>query len=79
MEEKFIEKAIKDSLEKLISEKIEQEIAEKIKDFKKELEDRKDQYIAEIMKGIRIIHEREHNSMQMNYKIIFENVFRLEK
>ena len=79
MEEKFIEQALKESVRKLVSDKIEQEIAQKINKFKKELEDRKDQYIAEVMKGIRIYHERDIDSMQMNYKIIFENVVRLEK
>lgn len=79
MEEKFIEQILKDSVEKIVSEKIEQEIASKIQTFKRELEDRKDQYIAEVMKGIRIIHERDMMSMGINYKIIFENVVRLEK
>lgn len=78
MEERFIEQAIKDSVERLVSEKIEQEIANKIQTFKRELEDRKDQYIAEVMKGIRIYSSRDIETNGMNYKIIFENVVRLE-
>lgn len=78
-EEKFIEQMLKDSVEKLVSEKIEQEIASKIQKFKRELEDKKDQYIAEVMKGIRIYHEKDMLSNGMNYKIMFENVVRLEK
>ena len=79
MEERFIAQILKDSVERLVSEKIDQEIAHKIQEFKRELENNKDQYIAEVMKGIRILHNQEPMNMQMNYKIIFENVVRLEK
>jgi len=34
---------------------------------------------AEIMKGIRVYHERDNMSMGINYKIIFENIYRIEK
>ena len=50
-----------------------------VNEFKRELEDRKDNYIAEVMKGIRIYHERDFGSMGVNYKILFENVYRTEK
>ena len=30
------------------------------------------------MKGIRIYHEREPKTMQMNYKITFENIIKIE-
>ena len=79
MEERFLGQILNDSVQKLVSEKIEQEIAKKVDAFKRELEDNKDRYIAEVMKGIRILHEREYGSMQMNYKIIFENIVKLEK
>ena len=79
MEEKFIEAALKESVEKLVSANIQIEIDEKVKKFREELEFRKDKYIEEVMKGIRILHEREYGSMQMNYKIIFENIVKLEK
>lgn len=74
MEEQFIEEILK----KNISEKIDNEIKQKVENFRIELEDRKDNYIAEVMKGIRIYHERDRNSMAINYKIVFENIYRIE-
>lgn len=41
--------------------------------------DRRKQYIAEIMKGIQILYSRNIEDNSMNYKIIFENVVRIEK
>lgn len=79
MEERFLEQMLKDNVQKLVSEKIEQEIAKKVNAFKRELEDNKDRYIAEVMKGIKIYHSREQHTMGMNYKIVFENVCRIEK
>ena len=78
MEERFLEQALKDSVEKLISANIQIEIDEKVRLFKEELQSRKDKYIAEVMKGIRIYHEREPKTMQMNYKITFENIIKIE-
>ena len=79
MEERFVENAIKDAVEKLVSERIEQEIASKVQEFKRKLEDNKDQYAAEIMKGIRILHSHDYETMHTTYKIIFENVVRVKK
>lgn len=79
MEEKFIENGIKISVKEIVRAKIDEEIEKKVKQFKRELEDRKDNYIAEVMKGIRIYHERDIGSMGVNYKILFENVYRIEK
>ncbi len=77
MEEKFLEVALRDSVKQLVSVNIQNEIDEKVKKFREELEFRKDKYIAEVMKGIRICHERNMNGI--NYKITFENIVRLEK
>lgn len=79
MKEVFIENAIKDSVEKLVSANIENAIEEKVKKFREELEYNKDRYIAEVMKGIRIYHEREIGTNTMNYKITFENITVLKK
>lgn len=79
MEEKFLEDMLKRSVEQLIRENINKRIDEKVEEFKRELEDNKEQYIAEIMKGIKIIHNRDHEAWGVNYKIIFENVVRMEK
>ena len=59
--------------------KIDEEIARKVEQFKRQLEDRKDNYIAEVMKGIRVYHEQSDREMCMNYRIIFENTYRIEK
>lgn len=79
MGEEFIGDAIKNSVEKIVREKIEEEIDKKVKQFKRELEYRKDNYIAEVMKGIRIFHERDFGSLGINYRIIFENITKIEK
>lgn len=79
MEEKFIEETLKLSLKSIITEKVEQEIKEKVEAFARELEDRKDNYIAEIMKGIRINQERDQLRNGINYRIIFENVVRIKQ
>lgn len=79
MGEEFIENGIKLSVKQIVSETIQQEIDKKVENFRKELEDRKDNYISEVMKGIRIYHEREIQGMGINYRIIFENVTRLER
>lgn len=78
MEEQFIEEILKKNIKAIISEKIGNEIKQKVENFRIELEDRKDNYIAEVMKGIRIYHERDMNSMAINYKIVFENIYRIE-
>ncbi len=79
MEEQILEEILKKNIKSIVSEKIDEEIEQKVINFKKELEDRKDNYIAEIMKGIRVYHERDISSMGINYKIIFENIYRIEK
>ena len=78
MEENFINDMLKNSLKSIITEKVEQEIEKEVKAFARKLEDRKDNYIAEIMKGIRIHQERDQLRNGINYRIIFENVVRLE-
>ena len=78
MEDKVIENVIKQAIKKEISDKIDEEIQQKVKDFTKELLTRKDNYIAEVMKGIRITHERDFGSMGINYRIIFENIYKIE-
>lgn len=74
-----LEEMLKKDIKSIVSEKIDEEIEQKVNNFKKELEDRKDNYIAEIMKGIRVYHERDQMSVGINYKIIFENIYRTEK
>lgn len=79
MGEEFIENGIKLSVKQIVSATIQQEIDKKVENFRRELEDRKDNYISEVMKGIRIYHERDVQDLGINYRIIFENVTRLER
>lgn len=64
-------------VEKRISDEVDQEIKQKVLDFSNELMDRKDRYISEIMKGIRVYHEQSDREMCMNYRIVFENTYRI--
>lgn len=73
-----LEEVIKNEVKTVISEKIQEEIDEEVIKFRNKLMHRKDDYIAEVMKGIRIFHERDINSLGMNYKVIFENIYRVE-
>lgn len=64
---------IKREVEKLISESVDKEIEDRVIAFHKELTERKDQYIAEVMKGIRIAHEYNPETMNVDYRIMFIN------
>ena len=69
---------IKREVEKLISESVDKEIENRTIAFHKELTERKDQYIAEVMKGIRIAHEYNPQNMSMDYRIMFINRYAVE-
>ena len=77
-ENDMLEEMIKINLKQLIEHKVNIEIEETVYKLKEKLENRKDEYIAEIMKGIRFHHEYNDIEHCMNYKIIFENVTRVE-
>lgn len=72
--EQILKKAVKENIEVKIDKLIEDEI----NDFTKQLLRRKDDYIAEIMKSIRIVEERILGYMQNHYIITFENKVFLE-
>ena len=72
-----IEKAILDAIAKNISERLDREIAERSMAFHKELTSRKDDYIAEVMKGIRIVHEQNPEGMYTDYRILFVNKYEI--
>ena len=69
---------IKREIERQISERLDEEIKERTIAFHKELTERKDQYIAEVMQGIRIEHEYNPESMYMDYRIMFINRYEVE-
>ena len=73
-----IKQNVIDSITKYVSNEVDTEIELKVKEFYKELTDKKDKYIAAVMKGIRVYSEYDHIYNQMNYKIIFENINRIE-
>lgn len=77
--EQYIEKYLKDSLRNIIAHSVDEEIDKKIREFQEQLIDRRNQYISEIMKGIQILHGQEPMNNCMNYKIIFENITRIER
>lgn len=79
MNDNMIEEVIKKTIKEQISKEVDKEIQEKVEKFADELTRRKDDYISQIMKGIRIQHERDFGSMGINYRIIFENYYKLEK
>ncbi len=70
---------IKKTVEENIRETVEEEINKEVENFRQKLEDKKEQYIAEIMNGIAIYHQQNIGSMSMDYKIIFENRWRIDK
>lgn len=78
-EENYLEDTLKISLKNMIEHKVQKEIDEEVEKFRERLESRKDDYIAEIMKGIRIYHEYNDIEHCVNYKIIFENVVTVKK
>ena len=71
-------KVIKSEVERIISERIDKEIEDRTIAFHKELTERKDEYIAEVMKGIRIVHEYNPEDMYMDYRIMFVNRYAVE-
>ena len=77
MDDKVRENIIK-CISQQVSNEIDLEIEQKVKEYYRELTDRKDRYIAQVMKGIRVYSEYDHLYNQMNYKIIFENINRIE-
>lgn len=64
---------------KLIQDQVDKEIENEVYKFRQELESRRDDYVAEIMKGIRFAHQYNDTEYCMEYKIIVENTTRIER
>lgn len=79
MENDYLVRSLIISVRDVIRAKVDEEIDEEVNKFRERLESRRDQYIAEIMKGIRIANEYDPNDYCMNYKITFENVMKIER
>lgn len=74
----LLESCIERYVENMVSVRINKEIETKVKDYEKELLSRRDEYVAEVMRGIRIEHET--NLGEINYRITFVNeIVRKEK
>ncbi len=73
----MISDIIKNVFKQEVSQKIDEEIEKKVKEFREELVNRKDNYIAEIMKGIRIYSEQQTMNGCPRYQIVFENVYKI--
>ena len=73
-----IEEILKNAVKENIEAKIEQLIEDEVNNFTKQLLRRKDDYIAEIMKAIRICEEQKPDTLQNHYTITFENKVFLE-
>ena len=74
----FVVEGIKKAVEQQISQQIDTEIQNKVKEFADSLISRKDDYIAQVMKGIRVYHEQSDMDMCMNYRIIFDNRYEIK-
>ena len=73
------ETIMKKQIEQIADEEIEKMIREKVNQFNRELLSKKDNYIAELMKSIRIYSEQESIDCIPRYKIIIENTYKIEK
>lgn len=71
MNDRIIEKAI----ENYIVETINKEIDEAVDKFRISLTARRDRYLADIMSGIRIMHETNPEKMYVDYRIMFINKY----
>ena len=74
MDDRIIEAAIKNYL----VETIDQEIEEETKKFHCYLVERRDRYLADIMSGIRIMHETNPEKMYVDYRIMFINKYEVK-
>lgn len=77
LDDRFIDNVLNKILEDNLQKRINDLIDEETEKFKMQLLDRKDDYIAEIMKGIRILHEQCPEEQKIAYYIQFENVERI--
>lgn len=72
--ETYIEEYLKNSLKNIISMSVDNEIEKKVREFENQLIDKRNEYIAEIMKAIQITHRNDPMLNCMDYKITFENI-----
>ena len=73
------ETIMKKQIKQIANDEIEKMIREKVNEFNRELLSKKENYIAELMKCIRIYSEQESIDHMPRYKIIIENTYKIEK
>lgn len=74
-----IEAILKKNLEKIANDEIDEMIRKEVEEFKYKLLSKKDTYIAELMKSIRIFSEQKTIDNIPRYLITIENTYRIEK
>lgn len=74
-----IETMLKKNLEQIANDEIDEMIRKEVEEFKYKLLSKKDTYIAELMKSIRIFSEQKTIDNMPRYLITVENIYRIEK
>ncbi len=72
------ETIMKKQIEQIANDEIEKMIREKVNQFNRELFSKKENYIAEIMKSIRIYSEQQTIDNIPRYLITIENTYKIE-
>lgn len=75
---KDFEAIMKKQIEQIANDEIEKMIREKVNQFNGELLSKKENYIAELMKSIRIYSEQKTIDNIPRYLITIENTYRIE-
>lgn len=73
------ETIMKKQIEQIANDEIEKMIREKVDQFNRELLSKKDEYVTELMKSIRIYSEQQKIDHIPRYLITIENTYRIEK
>lgn len=73
------ETIMKKQIEQIANNEIEKMIREKVNELNRELLLKKDNYIAELMKSIRIYSEQQTIDNMPRYLITIENTYRIER
>lgn len=73
------ETIMKKQIEQIANDEIEKIIREKVNQFNRELLSKKDEYVTELMKSIRIYSEQQTIDHIPRYLITIENTYRIEK
>ena len=75
-----IETMLKENIKQIVSNEVDEMIKEKGKEIYRELMSKRDVYIAELMKSIRIVSEQQITDNNIpKYLITIENTYKIEK